>query len=69
MQKQARKLYTDTIVPGDISEEPAPEIKKLGLEQNCRELAEKGWTVVVKHTSQQIPGNVSVVLHLPDGSD
>ena len=46
MEKQARKLYTDTIGPGDISEELAPEIRKLGLEQNCRELAERGWTVV-----------------------
>ena len=46
VEKQARKLYTDTIGPGDISEELAPEIRKLGLEQNCRELAERGWTVV-----------------------
>ena len=46
MEKQARKMYTDTIGPGDISEELAPEISRLGLEQNCRELAERGWTVV-----------------------
>ena len=46
VEKQARKLYTDTIGPEDISEELAPEIRKLGLEQNCRELAERGWTVV-----------------------
>ena len=46
MEKQARKLFTDTIGPGEISEELAPEIRKLGLEQNCRELAKKGWTVV-----------------------
>lgn len=39
-------LYHDTLPPAAISEELAPVIAELGLENNCRELAGQGWTVV-----------------------
>ncbi len=38
-------LY-DTLPPEAISEELAPTVEALGLTQNCRELAERGWTVL-----------------------
>ena len=40
------EIYHDTLPPEAISEELAPVIAELGLENNCRELAEEGWTVV-----------------------
>jgi hypothetical protein len=40
------KIYHDTLPPEAISDELAPVIAELGLENNCRELAEQGWTVV-----------------------
>jgi len=43
--KQA-EIYHDTLPPDAISEELAPIIKKLKLEENCRQLAMEGWTVV-----------------------
>ena len=42
----ARKIYHDTLPPEAISDELAPVVAELGLENNCRELAEQGWTVV-----------------------
>ena len=39
-------LYYDTLAPDAISEELAPVIAELGLEENCRQLAMEGWTVV-----------------------
>jgi hypothetical protein len=38
--------YTDTLAPDAVSEELAPVIEELGLLENCRQLAEEGWTVV-----------------------
>ncbi len=40
------ELYYDTLAPGDISESLRPSIEALDLEQNCRQLAEEGWTVL-----------------------
>ena len=38
--------YTDSLAPGEISRELQPVISTLSLEDNCRELAEEGWTVI-----------------------
>lgn len=54
MSESARQLkapstppvYYDTLPPEAISEELAPVIAELGLEDNCRQLAMEGWTVV-----------------------
>ena len=40
------ELIYDTLPPEAISDELRPTIEALGLERNCRELAEEGWTVV-----------------------
>ena len=42
----AEEIYYDTLAPGDISRELAPVIEALGLTENCRQLAEEGWTVL-----------------------
>ncbi len=39
-------MYTDTLPPEVISEELAPIIAELGLEENCRQLVMQGWTVL-----------------------
>ena len=39
-------VYYDTLPPWAISDELAPVIAELGMENNCREIAEQGWTVV-----------------------
>lgn len=39
-------IYYDTLSPDSLSEELAPVIKELHLEDNCRQLAMEGWTVV-----------------------
>lgn len=47
MAQSARpQMYYDTLAPDTISEELTPTIKKLRLEENCRQLAMEGWTVV-----------------------
>lgn len=38
--------YFDTNAPDVISDELAPIITELGLEENCRQLSMEGWTVV-----------------------
>jgi hypothetical protein len=38
--------FHDTLPPEAISVELAPVIRELGLEHNCAELTEQGWTVV-----------------------
>ena len=43
---EAPTVYFDTLPPDQISEELEPTIEKLGLRENCRELAMNGWTVV-----------------------
>ncbi|MEM7079122.1 MAG: phytanoyl-CoA dioxygenase family protein [Pseudomonadota bacterium] len=42
----SEKLYFDTLAPDAVSAELAPVIERLGLEENCRQLAMEGWTVV-----------------------
>ena len=37
---------TQTIPPGEISDELTPRIRELGLERNCEELWEQGYTVI-----------------------
>jgi len=46
MAESRSGMYYDTLPPDAISEELAPVITELGLEQNCRQLAMEGWTVV-----------------------
>lgn len=41
-----QERYYDTLPPEAISEELAPLIAELGLEENCRQLAMEGWTVI-----------------------
>ena len=38
--------YYDTLAPDAISDELLPVIDELGLRENCRELAEEGWTIL-----------------------
>ena len=45
-EAESQTLRTDTLPPEAISEELAPTIAELGLEDNCRELVEQGYTVV-----------------------
>jgi hypothetical protein len=40
------QILYDTRAPGVISDELRPVIEELGLEENCRELTEDGWTIV-----------------------
>lgn len=40
------ETYFDTLPPDAISDELAPVIEELGLEENCRELTMQGWTVI-----------------------
>ena len=46
MQDPTPKRYTDTLAPAAISDELLPVVEDLGLLDNCRELARRGWTVV-----------------------
>ncbi len=46
MAQSVPETYFDTLPPDAISEELAPTINELGLQDNCRELAMNGWTVV-----------------------
>ena len=43
---KAPERYTDTLSPDLVSAELAPRIEALGLEENCRQLAMEGWTVI-----------------------
>ncbi|HZU74436.1 MAG TPA: phytanoyl-CoA dioxygenase family protein [Acidimicrobiales bacterium] len=45
-ESATRTRYTDTLAPGTISDELAPVIAELGLEKNCRQLVDDGWTVI-----------------------
>ncbi|MEO2173276.1 MAG: phytanoyl-CoA dioxygenase family protein [bacterium] len=45
--------YTDTLAPELISEELKPVIEELRLEDNCRELAFQGWTVLENVSSDE----------------
>jgi len=40
------ETYFDTLPPDEISEELAPVVGELGLTDNCRQLAQEGWTVI-----------------------
>ncbi len=46
MAESKPTMYFDTLPPDAVSPELAPVIEELGLEENCRELAMQGWTVV-----------------------
>ena len=43
---EAPRFLRETLPPEAISDELAPTIAELGLTENCRQLAEEGWTVV-----------------------
>ena len=45
-ESQRPEIITDTLPPDAISDELLPVIRELGLEENCRQLAMEGWTVV-----------------------
>ena len=45
-QAPAFRILHDTLAPEMISDELAPTIEALDLEDNCRQLATEGWTVV-----------------------
>ena len=45
--------FFETLPPDQISEELEPAVKELGLEQNCRELAMQGWTVIEKPAAEE----------------
>ena len=45
-EAETQKPVTDTLAPDAISEELLPTVQELGLEENCRQLAMEGWTVV-----------------------
>ena len=40
------QMLHETLAPDAISEELRPAIEEFGLEDNCRQLAQEGWTVV-----------------------
>ncbi len=40
------QMLHETLAPEAISDELRPTIEEFGLEDNCRQLAEEGWTVV-----------------------
>ena len=42
----AFQMLHETLAPEAISDELRPTIEEFGLEDNCRQLAEEGWTVV-----------------------
>ena len=42
-----------TVAPGEISDELAPRIRELGLERNCEELWEQGYTVIEDATPSE----------------
>ena len=45
--------YSDTLPPDAISDELAPTIDKLGLRDNCRQLAMNGWTIIEEVTNPE----------------
>ena len=47
------ELYYDTLAPGEISASLKPRIEALDLEQNCRQLAAEGWTVLENAASPE----------------
>ena len=48
-----RLQSTETVAPGEISDELAPRIRELGLERNCEELWEQGYTVIEDATPSE----------------
>ena len=46
MEDLSQKRFTDTLAPEAVSAELLPIVKDLGVLNNCRELANRGWTVV-----------------------
>jgi hypothetical protein len=52
-EAESQTFRTDTLPPEAISDELAPTVAELGLEDNCRELAELGYTVVENVSSPE----------------
>ena len=44
---------TDTLRPEAVSDELAPTIAELGLEENCRQLVDEGYTVIENAASPE----------------
>lgn len=52
MMGQPAQLF-ETLAPDAISDELAPTVGELGLEDNCHELATEGWTVIEQAASPE----------------
>lgn len=60
--------YYDTLPPDAISEELAPVISELGLQENCRQLAEEGWTVLENAATPEFNDRLrETILRVTDG--
>ncbi len=60
--------YYDTLPPDAISEELEPVITELGLVENCRQLAEEGWTVLENAATQEFNNRLrETILRVTDG--
>jgi hypothetical protein len=60
--------YFDTLPPDAVSDELLPQIEQLGLLDNCRQLAEEGWTVIEEAASPEFNANFrEKILHLSEG--
>ena len=63
-----QELYFDTLPADTISNELAPVIAELGLEENCRQLAMEGWTVVENAASPEFNDRLrATILDLTKG--
>jgi hypothetical protein len=63
-----RERYFDTLPPEAISDELAPVIEALGLEENCRQLAMEGWTVIENVATAEFNGRLrQKILELAGG--
>lgn len=67
----APKFRMDTLPPEAISEELAPAIAEFGLEQNCRQLMEEGYTVIENVASPEFNERLreAIIRTAPDGSE
>ena len=60
MARKAEPCY-ETLPPEAISEELAPAIADPGLEENCRQLAMQGWTVIEQAASAELNKRLQIV--------
>jgi len=49
-----QRRYTDTLPPDAISDELRPELERLDLIENCRQLVMQGWTVIEDAASAEV---------------